>query len=536
MERIKNSKIIDLIAIILLIVLGIIITYNLENYMDVLLWDEARYLDRGLWLWHAYPKNSSPLYSVWYKIVSLFNDNRVELYYLNFKILSITTAVLAYLFLIVYRTPKAIAFFLASMWLYSAYNLPVWPKVSHFAVILFFIASIIAKYISSKVNQLLVFCAALLLASFARPELYVAFVLFVIFSAIYIFTYKIKINKGNTYPILAFILLFCVIYFLYKTPFTSGDTSRGSFAFVQHFAHNYAIWTKEQFVFWYEWPEILQKCFPPPYNFKNIILNTESYFWKHVFFNLTEFGKNIITIFTSILLPIQFICSKKIFFITSAFASLFIIYKSKFNNIKNRFIQHHLLLFFLLIGILPVILSSIYAYPRMHYMVMLFPISLFIIAMLFDKIELKYDAYFVLVIFSLFAVFGAKSNDFKYFDMFGSNKGLMNQKTIQYLEKKYKNDSITILDVEGGLSTMMIQNFTSINPNQIFQDSSIRFSDIIINQQPDIIYVTPTLLRLKKIKSDSTFQKMLLKPKNYNYIRQKTSILDAYLLEIKQKY
>ncbi|QQR96840.1 MAG: hypothetical protein IPK18_07900 [Sphingobacteriales bacterium] len=533
MERIKNSKTINLIAIILIIVLGIIITYNLENYMDVLLWDEARYLDRGLWLWHAYPKNSSPLYSVWYKILSLFNDNRVELYYLNFKVLSITTAVLAYLFLIVYRTPKSIAFFFASMWLYSAYNLPVWPKVSHFAIILFFIATIAVNYISSKVDQLLVFSAALLLASFARPELYVAFVLFVIFSIIYIYTYKIKISKGNAYPILAFILLFCVIYFLYKTPFTSGDTSRGSFAFVQHFAHNYAIWTKEHFVFWYEWPEILQKCFPPPYNLKNIILNTESYFWKHVFFNLSELGKNIVTIFASILLPIEFVCSKKIFFITSVLALVFIIYKSKFNNIKNRFIQHHLLVFFLLIGIIPVVLSSIYAYPRMHYMVMLFPTSLFIIAMLFDKIELKNDAYFILIIFCLFAVFAAKSKDFKYFDMFGSNKGRMNQKTIQYLEKKYKNDSIKILDVEGGLSTMMTQNFTSINPNQIFQDSSIHFSDVISKEQPDIIYVTPILLRLKKIKSDTVFQKMLLKPENYNYFRQKTSIFGVYLFEHK---
>ena len=117
--------------------------------------------------------------------------------------------------------------------------------------------------------------------------------------------------------------------------------------------------------------------------------------------------------------------------------------------------------------------------------------------------------------------------------MFGSNKGRMNQKTIQYLEKKYKNDSIKILDVEGGLSTMMTQNFTSINPNQIFQDSSIHFSDVISKEQPDIIYVTPILLRLKKIKSDTVFQKMLLKPENYNYFRQKTSIFGVYLFEHK---
>ena len=40
----------DFIAICLLIIMGIFVVHNLENNMDVLLWDEARYLDRGFWL------------------------------------------------------------------------------------------------------------------------------------------------------------------------------------------------------------------------------------------------------------------------------------------------------------------------------------------------------------------------------------------------------------------------------------------------------------------------------------------------------
>lgn len=527
----------DFIPLCFLFILGIISTYNLENYMDILFWDEARYLDRGLWLWHAYPKNGSPIYSVWYKLLSLFEDNRIALYYLNYKILTIASVLLAYLFLVVYKTPKSFAFFLSVMWLYSSTNLPVWPKVSHFAICIFFISSIISSFLSSNINKLIVFSVAFLLSSFARPELYVAFILFFLITIFYIIKERNVLIKSNYIFLALFFILFVIIYFLYKTPFTSGDTSRGSFAFVQHFAYNYAIWTKQDIVFWYEWPAILQKCFKPPYNFKTIILNTDSYFWKHILFNIQELIKQILLLLTSIFLPIAFIKKKIILFLCSIFTLLFFILKNKPNltNAIKKMKINNICFTFLLVSIVPVLMSSIYAHPRAHYMVMLFPFLLFSITLFFNDKREKNPFLIIFILFLIFLWTAPKAKDFKYFDMFGKNDGLMNKTNIEFIEKKYKLDTIKILDIEGGMSTMMTQNFMSINCNQIFQDSSLYFSDIIIDKKPDIIYVTPTLLKVKKIQTDTIFQKMLLNPDEYHYTKQKTSTFDAYLLINNQK-
>lgn len=521
------------LSILFIIALGFVTTYSLENYMDILLWDEARYLDRGLWLWHAYPKNSSPLYSVWYKILSLFTENRIALYYLNFKVLTLLSTILMYIFLIVYKTPKFIALFFSIMWLYSAYNLPVWPKVSHFALLIILLAAIFISKLKSLFNQLVVFTSSLLLASFVRPELYVAFVLFLGVSILFIIRNRTAFSKSNYVSVFSFFLLFVVIYFLYKTPFTSGDTSRGSFAFVQHFAHNYAIWTKESIVFWYEWIAVLKKCFPEPYTFKNIVWNVDSYLWKHLFFNFFQLTKHILLIILSIFSPINFLQTKPMFFLFSIIFLVYILvnYKISFSVFKTHCLKNKTLLLFLSISIIPVLMSSIYAHPRMHYMVMSYPILLLLISFLFIKKENKKISKVTPSIALLFfLIIGAKAKNFKYFDMFGTNDGLMNKKTIQYLENKYKTDSIKILDIEGGLNTMMTQNFVSINPNIIFQDSSIQFSTIIQTHQPDVIYITPILKKLKVIQSDSVFQKMLLNPSEYNFIAQKTSTFDAYLL------
>ena len=124
----------DFIAICLLIIMGIFVVHNLENNMDVLLWDEARYLDRGFWLWKAFPKTWGPIYSVWYKILSYVESNRIALYYLNYKVLFIASTILTFSFMRAYKASLFVAFFLSSMWLVNTYNLPAWPKISHFSI------------------------------------------------------------------------------------------------------------------------------------------------------------------------------------------------------------------------------------------------------------------------------------------------------------------------------------------------------------------------------------------------------------------
>lgn len=521
----------DAIALSFLLGIGFLITKNLSAHMDVLLWDEARYLDRGFWLWQAYPKTLSPLYSVWYKILSYINSDKIELYYLNYKILSIGTSLLAYIFLRRYKVQSFVAFYLSALWLLHQYNLPSWPKVSHFAIALFFIAGIVTTFTTSRVAQLLIFCTALLLSAFARPELYVAFVLLFFVLCYFLFKDRKQLRKIDFMVFAVFILCFSFTYLLYKTPFTSGDTSRGSFAFVQHFAMNYVSWTKSDLVFWYEWPEVLQKCFPPPYNIKTIVFNADSYLWKHIFYNIEQLFLNIGILYGGLLLPLSFFKTNFLLSLLCGFIliSIVLINKIRFRNIIRQFQSNYILMLFLLISTLPVFLSSIYAMPRIHYMVLLMPFAITTLAFFLNNPSQKLSG-LLICIGLLFLIFAPKSNQFKYFDMFGKNEGQMISKTIRFIEHKYPNDSLLILDMDGGLPSLMSSNYTSYSFNSIFQDDSTRLSDLLLEKQPDIIFVTKTMKTLKVIQNDTLFQKMLLNPEKYSYTKQKTGNFDSYLL------
>lgn len=61
--------------------------------MDVLFWDESLYLSRGLSMFDHIPKDWGPSYSLWYKLLSYFISDRVELYYFNFKLTTILISI-----------------------------------------------------------------------------------------------------------------------------------------------------------------------------------------------------------------------------------------------------------------------------------------------------------------------------------------------------------------------------------------------------------------------------------------------------------
>jgi len=72
----------DLLMVFLLCISGIVLTYHLTQYMDVLLWDEAIYLDRGFLLWKIIPNTWGPIYSVWYKLLSYIEIDKINLYFI----------------------------------------------------------------------------------------------------------------------------------------------------------------------------------------------------------------------------------------------------------------------------------------------------------------------------------------------------------------------------------------------------------------------------------------------------------------------
>ena len=127
------------IGIALLIICGIKVSWHLEQYMDIVFWDESLYLTRGVSMFKEIPKTWGPSYSLWYKMLSYFFTDKLDLYYFNFKFTTILISVAFFLLLMSCGIQRILAFIFSLFFLSSFINLPLWPRVSHFCVIVLII-------------------------------------------------------------------------------------------------------------------------------------------------------------------------------------------------------------------------------------------------------------------------------------------------------------------------------------------------------------------------------------------------------------
>ncbi|WP_423164934.1 hypothetical protein, partial [Stenotrophomonas maltophilia] len=127
-----------------------------------------------------------------------------------------------------------------------------------------------------------------------------------------------------------------------------------------------------------------------------------------------------------------------------------------------------------------------------------------------------------------------ESEDFKYYNLFRQEESTCNESTLKYIKKTYDNKPISIFDVEGSLTNLLPSNFTNYNEEFIYQKDA-RVSHFISSKKIDLIYITPTLLSLKKVKKDSIFHDLLNEPEKYGFFKQKTGNFTPYLLVKKDK-
>ena len=88
-------------GIFFICVIGFFFTRDLELWIDIGIGDEAKYLGDGVNFLRTRPDASwGPLYSLWYYSLSLFSTDNINLYYLNYKLMTILPCIALYLFLL----------------------------------------------------------------------------------------------------------------------------------------------------------------------------------------------------------------------------------------------------------------------------------------------------------------------------------------------------------------------------------------------------------------------------------------------------
>ena len=211
---------------------------HLERVLDLAPWDEADYLRAGLGLLsHGLPDPEwGPLYALWYFALSPLAADPVALYELSYRLLVVLPALALYACARRLGAPAGPA--LCGALLFAVSMAPhVLPRPTLLALLLVLASLAAAARLRSSEAACATLGLALLLASWARPELFVAF-LGVSAVLLVLLARRLLRPAGRARALLlgaAYGALALGLAALLGNPF--GNTSnRRLFAFCQHFA------------------------------------------------------------------------------------------------------------------------------------------------------------------------------------------------------------------------------------------------------------------------------------------------------------
>lgn len=522
-------------GVLLFTIGGIKLYAGLPTAMDIQFADEAAYLRFGLELFDKINYNWGPMYAVWYKFLSIFTQDTIALYYLNFALVSILLVVLLYVFLLRINVHPALALLISFSVLVSNLNVSVWPRISHFCVVLCLMAFILISFLKNNLYKCLVFTIACLINAYARPEFYLAFVLMVGVSISCLYFNRLTIARKDYVLIGISVLCLILLHFIFRFP--SNDFfgyNRGVAAFYQHYAWNYKMRTHGSFDAWLIWEDLAKQKFGDCNSILCVIKTQPIEFFSNTLFNVRTYLLQLLKVFTFIV-PVDIIHWKKLqllvlcISVLSFFVLLFIRKIRAFmlgNLARNKF---NLLL--LLCFIFPTVISCIIVFPRDHYLFlqMLFFLVVFVsLISFFFRNYIIHPATFIIVgILLLLAVPNVKSYSFMKVNT--NTNSLCNKELIHHLEKNYSNTKHCLFTNLPFVNGMLPNSFSEVNT--IFDKKKNRpFSHYLDSAKIDMVIVLPSLLRDPHVSSDSSWNYFLHNYEKFGFQKDVYSDCELYLL------
>lgn len=507
-----NSFKIDVIILLVILILGLIFTSGLENIKDIGLYDESSYLYSGTQLWNiGLPiATGAPLYAIWYFILSLFQPNRIILYYLNYKLTTILLPALAYGVLRKSKVALPISLIISQFILISRANAETWPRVSHFALILLLVDFLFLGQEKTFLWNNLVAQIGALLISYVRPEYFLAYALFtLLFTFSLVRDYK-KLEKRHLYGLLVGELF--SISLLIGIGLPIGE--RSMVAFGQHFSLNWVSWNRSTINPWTNWEDIISHNFGTSNSISEAFVQNPSVFLKHVTYNFLNLAKISLTLFIPqlsasvkvlIVLPIIFFAAYYIYLRNSH-------HKKLLSNIRGNFQENKILLLFIGIFLLPGLISTIIIYPRDHYLLIMGVLIVLGTVILlknsdFKQEQMNYKVLSFLCVSLIILMF--------QFRPYQKTVDKPNLNTIQFIQSLNINQPVNILEAEGGYYIYLNDEFHRVAEYSKNTD----FNHFRANRNINMIILSNTLLQDSRFINDAEWQDFLENYHKFGYVQ-----------------
>lgn len=380
----KESK-----SIVILLAIVSYYFYTYGNY-DFPVSDEDVYLASGLNLKLPMDHFVNLLYPLGIKLLSNIIINPLTLLYTYYFLLSIAVfyALIAFLTNITGRFWDS--FFISVCYLFSSFQISLTPRIT---ILNLFIGLILLSRINKNRPNYInwgILTSALLLCNFvSRPEFFWFFVIsFVIFSITVFFnSAEIKIKKMTYWLIMVFI-----IGLLYYMGGGINEPGKLKIAFIQHFFDNYQSWYGENFHYDEEFL-VFEKIYGKVNSDFDLIRVNPGMFFRHIFSNFLNYFTVIIKIIKSTFYDMFVTFFKAKTYIYFGIVLLFFFTIIKWKNTLSGFwrdlVNYSTISQFLLMFLLPTIVSVLVVYPRDHYVILHLPLYFLLFSFFLKNLEFR---------------------------------------------------------------------------------------------------------------------------------------------------
>ncbi len=277
---------------VLVLLLTLKTTWGLLGTFDVSFDDETIYLEAAHWAGKRFLPlaDSSPLYPLWYRALSIIEPDTVRLYFLNWFVLTASLPLLIYALARRSGAPLAAAAFVAIAWSMSSAAM-TWPFVSKFAALVLGLGALAATAIRDRRLAVSVTVAALALTAYARAELTMPSFAFAAVVAAFCALHVVKTLGGPASGLrrkerwrALFALAICIgaplgLRRIFGDPHQGG---RAFFAFGQHYALNVVEARRLAADPWTLWDRFAREAFPHATTISEALKENPSAFLWHV--------------------------------------------------------------------------------------------------------------------------------------------------------------------------------------------------------------------------------------------------------------
>lgn len=494
----------DILIFFILLIIGIKISFGSENFTDIWYYDESMYLTKGVnFDPFARAYRDGYFYFLWYKCISLFSADNIELYFLNNTILLFLPELLLYLFLRILKINILISFLGSLVLLLSSVNIFVVPFVTKFVLLIILTGLIVLCKIKKPEHKIIFSIFFSLVLMYTRPEYILSF--FILFM-IYIIYLMRNFSKENIFEIIKkAVLMLSLLVLIYRfNPVTQG---RANLAFTQHYVKDINNRNGADVFGLTNNDNIMNEHFGENASMFSALKNNPTLFTEHMWNNFVRLKDNIVQIIPYKIVEknlSKLILISQIFFLI---AVLFTIY-SLIRRIYKKEIGLFGLIYF--IFALPTLISIILYYPRAHYLIVIitmwlvyfcFELSNVLTSLKIKKINYTMAAITTGILLIFIVPFRSHAASIH-------QSGCTNLNTLRFLINLKLQDTVNFFNVGSGMQTYLGKNW-NYKSAELINDT---FENFVNDNQVNLIIVEKSVFHHRNIKSESDVQSIQANP------------------------